>query len=208
MNKLKALYQNIEMMESLGLPVDDDIINQVHTKEAELIEKQIKEELDAVLNKYIGKMQSSFTFEISYSAKEGLTTTCKVNIPKRTKIILPKKETVTNTPSEPRIKAKGKTIKVTFPNGEIVTDAKAVNVLAECIKRIGWKRVHDLNINWLGDNLVLDREHNNPQYHDRQVEIVPGVYVTSCSNTKTKVRQLEMISKRLNLGLDVEIVEK
>jgi hypothetical protein len=52
---------------------------------------------------------------------------------------------------------------------------------------------------------LLDDHVSTTKYRSQQHEIEPGVYLNAASDTYTKMRQIEEISKRLNLHLKVKL---
>ena len=77
-----------------------------------------------------------------------------------------------------------------------------MNTFCEVIEKIGLQKVEKLNIRSCGSNLVSKIK--NPVY--RQNKFKNGYYIITQTSTNQKKKHLELISKKLNLNLTVEII--
>ena len=109
-------------------------------------------------------------------------------------------------PAKRAAKKKSYILKVTTPNGEIFEERKVSETLIKVIKYAGVDNVRDLNINVCSDNMIITEDHINPLYKSSTKYLGDGLYVNTCSDTKTKAYIIEQISKELNLGLTVQFV--
>lgn len=128
-------------------------------------------------------------------------------------------ETTENTVAEPQIayiatpkqedspiseKRKSHILKVVYPSGRIVAERIVYKTLIDVIQNAGVLNVQLLGISLNGVNLVS--ETIIPRYKVSQKPIGNGLYVMTCSDTNTKKRIIEQISKAFNMGLKVEKV--
>lgn len=111
------------------------------------------------------------------------------------------KHAVTITPSVSKL-CNGK-LKVSFPNGRTIKPNKALDALIEVVIYAGVERVHALNIICCGTNLIL--KNPPPRYKNSCKPIGNNWFCNTCSNTKTKYKQIKTISDSLHLGLIIEI---
>ena len=102
-------------------------------------------------------------------------------------------------------------LRVTFPDGTVISDSRAVETLKKCIVKFGPERVAQLCLQPVdsilqlcGVNLVTKRRDN--MYGGRQHDIGNGWLVFTCSNTPSKKRQIEAIAKALGIKIRAEIV--
>lgn len=91
---------------------------------------------------------------------------------------------------------------VTMPNGAVVKRKDASDTFVEVIRRIGKKRVKDLNLKVNRKDLMSTSE-------DYQQRIkLGGYYINVGTSTDRKKRLLEDIASRLDVRLDVKIIPK
>lgn len=95
-------------------------------------------------------------------------------------------------------------IRVTYPNGRSFSSILVWKTLVDVIKYAGAARVNQLNIKYLGDNLVTPHLNENPQYRRAQKGVGNGMYVNTYSSTEEKIKQIERINEELQLGLIIE----
>lgn len=94
---------------------------------------------------------------------------------------------------------------VIFSDGTIINEKQALETLRKAIIKIGPQRVRDLGLRQCGIPFIDDHKANNPKYALAQKPVGDGLFVMTCSDTPTKKRQLEEISKRLGIKLRVAI---
>ena len=91
---------------------------------------------------------------------------------------------------------------VTMPNGTVVKRKDASDTFVEVIRRIGKKRVKDLNLKVNRKDLMSTSE-------DYQQRIkLGGYYINVGTSTDRKKRLLEDIASRLDVRLEVKIIPK
>lgn len=107
----------------------------------------------------------------------------------------------------PRKRSTRQKIRVTKPNGEIICHKQVVNTFLEVISIAGVDSVRNLNIT-MGKNggLPLIGTEIIPNYANAFKKVDNGLYVNTCSDTKTKFNQLQRINKELALELLIELV--
>ena len=92
-------------------------------------------------------------------------------------------------------------IKVTFPTEEVISKNIAKETFIEALRKIGFDVAAQVGINTAGYPLI------SRQQHDARWESVrEGFFIYKGSDTATKIKQLKEISRRLNLGLKIELV--
>ena len=97
-------------------------------------------------------------------------------------------------------------IRVKYPNGSVFSSDLVWETLVDVVNYAGPERVRQLNMVYLGDNLVTPRLNDNPQYRRAQKRVGRGLYVSTCSSTDVKYKQIERINEELRLGLKLEKV--
>lgn len=98
-------------------------------------------------------------------------------------------------------------IRVVFDDGREICEKQVVNTLIEVIKYAGVDNVRVLNITMgkNGGSPLIDTE-VNPKYSNAFKNLGNGLYLNTCSDTTTKLRQLQLINEGLQLGLDISLV--
>lgn len=95
-------------------------------------------------------------------------------------------------------------IRVTFPDGRAICPNQVMNALLEVVQYAGAIRVWELNIRCLNDNLILRAP--MPRYELHCKSVGDGWFCNTMSSTEAKFAQINDISDRLNLNLEVELV--
>ncbi len=90
---------------------------------------------------------------------------------------------------------------VRFLDGRIITEKTAAETLVKCIALVGFEKVEELQIMVNKENIVSERSSN------KYSEIFNDPYfVKTHSSTMQKKKHLDIISDKLNLGLEVSII--
>lgn len=108
------------------------------------------------------------------------------------------------TTDMPENSPKREKLKVRFPGGRVIQPNTVLDALLEVVKYAGAERVRALNIIVCGDNMIL--KNPSPRYVKPSKPVGNGWLCNTCSDTHRKFDQIMEISKRLNLGLEVEFV--
>ncbi len=93
---------------------------------------------------------------------------------------------------------------VTFPDGRVISDKKALNVLAKTIEKIGAQRVADVGIMLGGEPLVTKNKALYVKYPSAVVGISGGWFVNTHSSTKDKMEYIKKIAKAIGIKLFVK----
>jgi hypothetical protein len=100
-------------------------------------------------------------------------------------------------------------LKIVFPDGIILEDNNSTNTLTRFINRIGPEKVYQLNLQ-LSDYPFISKEkfvEDGRGYANSQRALDGGYYLTTKLSTDAKLTKIQEISSRLNLNLNVAIVE-
>ncbi len=96
-------------------------------------------------------------------------------------------------------------IRVKTPDGKVFYHDLAWQTLGDVVLYAGVDKVRSLALYLAGIPLVDDHL-SGTIYAKQQHEITPGFYLNTYSDTKRKVKQIQEISDRLKLGLEVETI--
>lgn len=92
---------------------------------------------------------------------------------------------------------------ITFPDGKVIAGKKAADCFIQAIGRIGCHRIRPLELLLNSEPLIADAP--SEKYKSAWHKTPDGFYVSTHSSTEAKKNLLETISKKLDLGLKIEI---
>lgn len=212
MTKLEELYNSINVLKKLGLPLNDETLEAVNHLEEELIKNEVIPRLSESIEPIITKIQRPLVLVIDYMPNEKLSVRMT-----RKRVITDEVET-----KEYPIAIKESTIDyslqdserkrvfaekspktgliVKFPNGKVINNRYAYETFIETIELIGVERVKKLNLKTQKHDLISKEESIYDQHKTKE-----GYLIITHSSTKSKKDILERISNEYNLGLDIEI---
>ena len=214
-DKLEAIFQG-KLTEKQGKLLEE--------LEDSLIAEEILPAISESVAPVLGILRRHLTLVVDYDPEGGIivkttrgevvvkeNTAKKYEIPSTKKVVkVAEAQHVEEIEDEPQ---KSKKIKrspstglcIWLPNGDFIQAKKANLTMVEAVKWAGAETVASLRIPHDGDYLVSKKEH--PKYAGSQHSLPNGYLINTHSSTKTKKQQLEKISKALNLGWRIEIVE-
>ncbi|MBR1880595.1 MAG: hypothetical protein IJ804_07605 [Prevotella sp.] len=198
MDKLNKLYEAVEMLEALGLPVSIEQRNAIDRMEKDYLQEEIIPLIKQELEPMVEKLRNQFNMKITYNKDLGLDI----------KLSEPTKQNPSLFPSleERGARKKKFIIRVKFPDNRVSCQKIVSNTFTDVIKYAGAKNVERLGIMLLGDNIISSNLLENERYAAGQQEIEPGLYVSTYCDTDKKLEILKMINRELNLNLVIEKV--
>lgn len=212
MTKLEKLYASIKGLQELGLPLNEETLRAADDLEEQLIKTEILPAMSKDIEPRLSQIQRELVLVVEYkpgtpisvalSRKTNITELLDAKILEQDPQVEHRDGTKRRKPVE-RINEKT-VLRVTFPDGTVIEDKKAKITFTKTIQKVGLMRVRNLGIAFCGVPIVsntLDKK-----YGKAQVPVEGGLYVMTHSSTHDKKKQLDKISKELNLGLRVEEV--
>lgn len=223
MTTLKELYTTLKSLRDMNLPVDDKLLMAADKLEEKIIKEEILPTLSHNIEPQLSEIQRDLILVVEYHPGEPLS----VALSRRAKIsdfvdakqLTPKREStrrkeVSSEKKEPqKVIARSLSVKkapaaglcVWISADEFIQEEKAAYTFAKAIELAGASRVASLNIILDGENIVSKKKH--PVYYGAQQSISNGYLVNTHSNTESKKRHLDLISKRFHLGWRVVIIK-
>ena len=198
MDKLNKLYEAVEMLEALGLPVSIDQQNAIDQMEKEYLQDEIIPLIKQELEPMVEKLRNQFNMKISYNKDLGLDIKLS-EATKQNPSLFPSLE-------ERGARKKKFIIRVKFPDNRVSCQKIVSNTFADVIKYAGAKNVERLGITLFGENIISSSRLENERYAAAQQEIEPGIYLCTYCDTDKKLEILKMINRELNLNLIIEKV--
>lgn len=193
MEDLKKMYQAIEMLEQLGLPVSLEQKQALRRMENDYLEQNIIPSLEELIKSEVEDLKYGFHLLVTYLPEEGLSIK---QIEKKT--VAQASSDIDNQDRKVR-----NYIRVTYPDGKVTEDNKVWKTLVAVIEYAGPARVEALNI-MCGPLNIIQNDPNAFGKFSSPKELSTGQYVDAYSDTKTKFRHLNEINSRLQLGLKLE----
>lgn len=209
MNKLEALYSAIENFQKLGVKIDEKTIESTLNIEEGIICSEMIPAMSNAIIPIISQIQRELVLVIEYSPDKPIE--LKMTRKRSFKLTEEEESIITQRKEfkkevkytlKSHTKSPKTNLLVSFPTGVKIKNKLAMNTFCEVIEKIGLQKVEKLNIRSCGSNLVSKIK--NPVY--RQNKFKNGYYIITQTSTNQKKKHLELISKKLNLNLTVEII--
>jgi len=212
MSKLETLYNSIEGLKELGLPLNEETLKAVDNLEEELIKNEVIPRLSGSIEPIITQIQRPIVLVVDYVPGEALSVRLT-----RKRVITEEGETkqysLAPLPNNDRTKKTDKTITsspksawtglmVKFPDGKVINNRYAYETLIEVVETVGIQKVAGLGLKHVGLDFISKTRDDFYNQH----ELPGGFLILTHSSTDKKKRQIEEISQKLNLGLKVEVV--
>ncbi|MDK7676304.1 hypothetical protein QP547_10905 [Weeksella virosa] len=209
MNKLENLYTAIENFKKLGVKIDEGTIESTLNVEENIIRTEMIPAMGDAIIPIISQIQRELVLVIEYSPDKPielkLTRKRSFKLTEEEESIITKRKEFKKEVKytlKPHTKSSKTNLLVTLSTGEKIKNRLAMDTFCEVIQKIGLEKVEKLNIRSCGSNLVSKIK--NPIY--RQKRLKSGYYIITQTSTQQKKKHLQLISKKLNLGLIVEII--
>ena len=198
MDKLNKLYEAVDMLEALGLPVSSEQQDAIALMEKEYLQDDIIPLIKQELQPLVEKLRNQFNMKVVYNKDDGLDI----------QLFEQAKQNLSLFPSseERGYRKKKYIIRVKFPDNRVSCQKKVSNTFADVIKYAGAENVKRLGIMLLGQNIISSSLMENERYAAGQQEIEPGLYVCTYCDTDKKYEILKTINRELKLNLTIEKV--
>ena len=102
------------------------------------------------------------------------------------------------------MRAAASTFSVRFPDGAVIADRKACNVLGLAVEKFGARKVAELGISCGGEPLVTNDRSLYKKHPTAVVAISGGWFVKTHSGTKAKIGYVKRIAKALKVRVTVK----
>ena len=211
MSKLSKLYQILENSEELGLKLNDDVLKQTNELEEELIKKEVLPIIQNSIEPALKPVRRDVVLVVEYSPDKPLKLKLsrKVNISDviDAKVIEPDPEVehreIGKTKSH-EVKQPRTALRVTLPDAAPIERKQAAQTLVDFVRYVGVMRVRSLG--WTQNKVPFISNTKDKKYATSQHPVGDGWYVMTCSDTKTKKKQIENIAEAFGIKVKVEIV--
>lgn len=206
MKTLEELYATIKNLQDSNIPIE----GATRKKLEEIEENLIKEEIFPLLSEAIEPLLKDFQRDLVFVVKYQPNSSISINFPDK---INTKESYENNLDTKPAVttqkkyeekvnNSSWKGLRVTFPDGTVICNSRAIDTFVNTIKKIGFEKVANINIKRAGHNLV-SKEKCTTKSYNCQVEC-DGWYIWSCLSNEDKNWHLETISNYYQLNLKIE----
>lgn len=197
---LKELYSSMRTLRKAKISTSE-----VEAKASELEERLIRERILPLLSQKLAPALADI--------ERGLVLVVDYNPGHEVKVSLSRRKDFSSALDAKEIKAddsgqtpkrkKNSTLKVTMPNGKVLSDGSATEILVYVIEYVGPERVATLGLTCAGMPLVSKQR--PPKYSYR--ELSKGYFLTTNSPTFYKKQYIETIASSLHLNIIAEVID-
>ncbi len=217
MTKLEKLYSIIENSREVGVKLSRDVLQQVEELEEGIIKEEILPALGNDIAPRLEPIKRDLVLVVEYHPGEpisvALSRKTKISEIMGAKTLTPRSSTPVKSEEEPtevkpheptkHIENTTKGMRVTFPDGIVIWRQAAIGTFIDVLQKIGFERVHILDIKHGGYNLVGKDKRPTIPGRIWQHEC-DGWYIYSNISNETKKEDLQRISDYYHLGLKIE----
>jgi hypothetical protein len=212
MSRLDQLYKAMQTLNSEGLVLNEDLLNQVSELEEKIIKNEILPIIRETIEPALSPVQRDLVLVVEYSPNTPISVKLTrkrsfVNELPDAKVIEPDPEVEHKTNVGTKAygaKTAATNLRIIFPNGKIIENKTTVETMVEFIQYVGIEKVRALGITRCRIPLVsntLDKK-----YKHQQKALGNGWFVITNTCTEAKRKDIYKISEAYNLGVKVEIV--
>ena len=212
MSNLEELYRAIETLKKNNIKIDDDLSRRLDEAEEKIIRDEIIPIIGNDIEPTLRQIKRKLVLVVDYDPEKSL------NVRMTRKRVLTDIADTKEYPLLPLMQdtkpihkqkihviAHPRThLRVTFPDGTMLTDRKAITTFLRVIERIGLEKIEKLGIITDRINLIVRSPKSNGSH--AEWHRVRDWYVNTHSSTMSKAKHLNKISNSLRLNLRIEIV--
>ena len=197
---LKELYSSMRTLRKAKISTSE-----VEAKASELEERLIRERILPLLSQKLAPaladIERGLVLVVDYTPGQEV----KVSLSRRKDLpsTLDAKEIKADSKDQIPKRRKNSSLKVTLPNGKVLEDGSATEILVYVIEYVGPERVASLGLTCAGMPLVSKRR--PPKYSFR--ELSKGYFLTTNSPTAYKKQYIDTIASALHINIIAEIVD-
>ena len=217
MSKLEELYQSIETLKKLGVPINDEQLKSLDSFEEDLIKNEVLPALSQDIAPRLNPIKRDLVLVVEYHPGQPISVALSRKVKIRdfvgakalTPVSVPVSDPIKpaadreNSAPSKHIENFTKGLKVSFPDGTVIWRKSAIETYIATIKHVGYERVATMNINHGGYNAVSRTKRPTEPGRIWQHES-DGWYIYSNISNRQKIDDLKYISEKLGLRLRIE----
>ena len=215
MSKLEKLYNFIESSKEVGVKLPKEVLQQVEELEEKIIKDEILPALSNDIAPRLEPIKRDLVLVVEYHPGEpisvALSRKAKISEIVDAKTLTESNSTPVSSVNNTRVvrepsgitRNPTKGMKVTFPDGTVVWNSKAVVTFVETLRKIGFEKIPSVGIMHGGYPLVGKKMRPNIDGNVWQHR-TNGWYIYSKLSNEAKIKDLELISAYYHLNLKIE----
>ena len=213
MSKLEELYNTMNSLKNLNLPIDEKLMQAVNELEEQIIKTEVLPSITKDLEPRLRQIKRKLVLVIDYDPDDTLSVKLsrKVNI---SKLIEGKNINDNSDQSSSHKefhkyssnKSESKGLVVTYRDGTEVCERTAIDTFIRVLRNIGLSKVKSIGI-MHGDYNLVDTRKRPESPKVKWQHKVDGYYVYCNLSNMQKVADLKKISDYFHLGMNVKFVE-
>lgn len=234
MATLKELYNALDTLRKMNLPVDDKLLAAADELEEKIIKEDILPALSQIIEPQLKEIQRDLVLVVEHHPGEplrvALSRTANHSEIIREMLNAKPLTSTTDTPvptshtpiedstpdtlsaisqndegTQERYKNPSKGLRVTFPDGTIICKKKAIDTYIDTLQKIGFEKVASLDLECRGYNIV-SRTQRPPTPKCTWQHKIGDWYIYSNISNQAKASFLQQISDSLRLSLKIELL--
>lgn len=208
----------MENLKELGLSINEDLIQEANELEEEIIKKEILPVLSKTIEPALQPVKRELVLVVDYVPGQPLSVHLSrkrnfaAELTDAKEMVIDPEVTHRNHISrqdEKIDRGPARDMTVTFPDGTVIAEKKAVDTLVAVVKKIGVARVRkvveDHNLKFCKVPVISNRR--DAKYGSSQKDLGDGWLLITHSNNLMKKKFIEKVSYVLNLGIIVTLKE-
>ena len=207
---LRKLYLTMSNLKELGLKINDDIVNEINRLEEKVVKEELLPSITSKITDTLSPIEREITLVVNYTpnepikfgiCREHLTdTTINANFLE----LECREDEVQNKERALHTKSAKSNLRITLPNGRIISHSTALESLIEFILYVGIEKVEKVGL--VRCKVPLISQNIDIKYSNRQKLIGNRRYLMTCTSTLAKKEDIEEIARYYNLNIKVEII--
>ncbi|MBO5204503.1 MAG: hypothetical protein J6B47_00925 [Prevotella sp.] len=216
MSRLSDLYKAMETLRKEGLPVNEDLEKKANELKEDIIKKEILPVLSKTIEPALQPVKRELVLVVDYVPGQPLSVhlSRKRNFASELtdakEMVLDPEVTHRNHGShqdEKTERGPARDMTVTFPDGTIIAEKKAVDTFVAVVKKIGVAKVRmvveEYNLKFCKVPVISNRR--DTKYGRSQKDLGDGWLLITHSNNPMKKSFIEKVSDILGLGIKVTL---
>lgn len=211
-SELETLYDSVQSLKDLGLPMNEQMSKEIDALEEKLIKTKVLPALSKNVEPLLTPIRRDLVLVLEYHPGEDISVKLSRKVKSvdalEAKILEPDpqvqhKEGKKGSPKPHNAPRTG--LCVYLPDGSFIQEKKACDTFVKAIQQAGVLKVRELGMSYSRVPLVSNTK--DKKYGNTQHPVGNGFYVFTNTGTAKKKEQLDRISNALNLGWTVEIIK-
>lgn len=212
LEQLDLLYQLVSAAEKLGKPFPEEYLTEITELEEQLIKQEVLPLIHDNIEPTLRRVQRPLVLVVEYDPNGAL----KVSLSRKVNVaatISDAKEITPDPIVEHTEKKKGgkkvvtqpsTRLRITMSDGSVFEEHTAWETLHQFVLKVGIDRVREVGL--IANKIPLVSNRVDEKYKSAQKPLGNGWYLMTCSDTRTKKKQIEAIASTVGIKVKVDII--